>query len=115
MDRPCRQHECHRTGAKEMSSVFSTKRRWSLGLSATPEREDDDDAGYDKSLLGKKLGPIIYQFTLADALREGLVPKFTINHYGLSMTAAERQRYEPVPPERRGRAITIAHPEEATT
>ena len=56
---------------KGMSNVFKAKRRWSLGLSATPEREDDDDAGYDKSLLGKKLGPIIYQFTLVDALRRG--------------------------------------------
>src|SRR5271157_2698123 len=86
--------ECHRAGAKEMSSVFKSKRRWSLGLSATPEREDDDDAGYDESLLGKALGRIIYDFTLADALREGLVPKFTIHHYGLSMTAEERRRYE---------------------
>jgi len=86
--------ECHRAGANEMSNVFKTKRRWSLGLSATPEREDDDDAGYDKSLLGKKLGPIIYQFTLGDALREGLIPKFTINHYGLSMTVEERHRYD---------------------
>jgi superfamily II DNA or RNA helicase len=85
--------ECHRAGASEMSNVFKTKCRWTLGLSATPEREDDD-AGYDKSLLGKKLGPIIYEFNLADALREGLVPKFTINHYGLSMTADERRRYE---------------------
>src|SRR5205807_5935851 len=25
--------ECHRTGAKEMSEVFKTERRWSLGLS----------------------------------------------------------------------------------
>lgn len=86
--------ECHRAGSNEMSKVLKTKCRWSLGLSATPERDDDEDAGYDKSLLGKKLGPIIYEFNLADALREGIVPKFTINHYGLSMTAAERQRYE---------------------
>ena len=86
--------ECHRAGAKEMSNVFKTKSRWSLGLSATPEREDADDSGYNKSLLGKKLGPIIYQFTLADALSAGLIPKFTINHYGLPMTAEERQRYE---------------------
>jgi superfamily II DNA or RNA helicase len=86
--------ECHHAGASEMSKVLKTRCRWSLGLSATPEREDDDDAGYDESPLGKKLGPIIYEFNLADALREGLVPKFTINHYGLSMTANERQRYE---------------------
>lgn len=86
--------ECHRAGAKEMSKALKTKCRWSLGLSATPERDDDDDAGYNKSLLGKRLGPIIYEFSLADALREGLVPKFTINHYGLNMTGDERQRYE---------------------
>lgn len=88
--------ECHRAGATEMSKVLKTKCRWSLGLSATPEREDDDDAGYDESPLGKRLGPIIYEFNLADALRDGLVPKFTINHYGLNMTANERQRYEPL-------------------
>ena len=86
--------ECHHAGASEMSKVLKTKCRWSLGLSATPERDDDDDAGYDESLLGKRLGPIIYEFNLADALREGLVPKFTINHYGLSMTNSERQRYD---------------------
>jgi len=86
--------ECHHAGATEMSKALKTKCRWSLGLSATPEREDDDDTGYDESFLGKRLGPIIYEFNLADALREGLVPKFTINHYGLSMNANERQRYE---------------------
>ena len=86
--------ECHHAGASEMSKALKTKCRWSLGLSATPERDDDDDAGYDESFLGKRLGPIIYEFNLADALREGLVPKFTINHYGLCMTADERQRYE---------------------
>jgi hypothetical protein len=76
-----------------MSKALKAKSRWSLGLSATPEREDDSDAGYDESVLGKRLGPIIYEFNLSDALREGLVPKFTINHYGLTMTADERQRY----------------------
>ncbi len=86
--------ECHRAGAKEMSQVFKTERHWSLGLSATPEREDDLDASYDKSVLGMQLGPIIYTFTLADAVREGLVPKFVINHYGLPMATDERSRYD---------------------
>lgn len=86
--------ECHRAGAKEMSNVFKVERRWSLGLSATPEREDDIDSDYDKSVLGKEVGPIICEFNLADAVREGLVPKFVINHYGLPMTSAERSRYE---------------------
>ena len=85
--------ECHRAGATEMSKALKTKSRWTLGLSATPERDDADDQGYDQSLLGKKLGPIIYDFNLANALKQGLVPKFTINHYGLRMTVEERQRY----------------------
>lgn len=85
--------ECHRTGAKEMSEVFKTNRKWSLGLSATPEREDED-AEYDDSRSGVELGPIIYEFNLADAIREGLVPKFTINHFGLPMTFSERSRYD---------------------
>jgi len=86
--------ECHRSGSKDMSKVFETDRSYSLGLSATPEREDDVDAGYDESKVGQALGKIIYEFNLIDALREGLVPKFTINHYGLSLTKAERSKYE---------------------
>ncbi len=85
--------ECHRSGASETSQIFQTSRKWSLGLSATPERESDD-AHYDQSLVGRSLGRIVYEFNLADALREGLVPKFTINHYGLPMNPEERTKYE---------------------
>src|SRR5262249_5505571 len=56
--------------------------------------EEDMDAGYNKSLIGRKLGPIIYDFALADALAAGLVPKFTINHYALPMTPEERAKYD---------------------
>jgi superfamily II DNA or RNA helicase len=90
--------ECHRLGAKEMSQVFETDRAFSLGLSATPERDDEEspeeDTGYENSILGQALGPIIYDFTLADALKLGIVPTFTIHHLGLSMGAEERARYE---------------------
>ena len=86
--------ECHRAGAKEMSNVFKTERRWSLGLSATPEREDAIDSDYDKSVVGKEVGPIVCEYNLADAVRDDLVPKFVINHYGLPMSPAERSRYE---------------------
>ena len=62
--------ECHRVGAAKMSQVFRTQRAYSLGLSATPERDDDgeSDAGYEASLLGQELGPIIYDFTDPAAL-----------------------------------------------
>ena len=89
--------ECHRAGAKMMSRVFETQRPYSLGLSATPERDEDDesepDAGYDDSLLGKELGPIIYDFNLSRALELGIVPRFTIRHYGIPLGPRERSRY----------------------
>lgn len=102
--------ECHRLGSKEMSRIFNTKRAFSLGLSATPERSDatelaegveisgdsqiDDLASYDTSLTGRELGEIIYDFTLADALQLGIIPHFTINHYGLQLTPEESITYE---------------------
>ena len=46
--------ECHHAGASEMSKALKTKSRWSLGLSATPEREDNSDAGYNESRSGQK-------------------------------------------------------------
>lgn len=89
--------ECHRAGSKDMSRVFQTKRKFGLGLSATPEREDDerdDDSVYESSSLGQQLGPIIYDFNLADALKFGIVPPYTISHYGLNLSAKEKNRYE---------------------
>ena len=90
--------ECHRAGAALMSNIFETERAFSLGLSATPEREDDeagpDSTGYEDSLLAEQLGQIIYDFTLAQALALGIVPPFTIRHYGLQLTPSERSKYE---------------------
>ncbi|MGI9459301.1 MAG: DEAD/DEAH box helicase, partial [Pirellulales bacterium] len=86
--------ECHRSGAAGMSAVLETDCKYSLGLSATPEREDDVDSGYNDSTVGQALGKIVFEFNLVDAIREGLVPKFTINHYGLPLTPEERNTYE---------------------
>jgi superfamily II DNA or RNA helicase len=103
--------ECHRAGAKEMRRVFETERAFSLGLSATPERESDyteregdltepvDDESYssvtfDESVIGKELGPVIYELNYADAIKLGVLPPFSIIHYGLSLLPSERTNYE---------------------
>lgn len=101
--------ECHRAGATVMSNVFETRRAYNLGLSATPERDDmaddEDNDGeqtvasskeqaYNESLLGQQLGPIVYQLTVEEAFKRGILPPYEIAHYGLPLTADERQRYE---------------------
>ncbi len=89
--------ECHRAGAPLMSRVLNTPRMASLGLSATPEREDSEEESatdFAESLLGRELGPVVYELTLAQALEMGIIPPYTIKHYGLPLNQAERATYE---------------------
>jgi superfamily II DNA or RNA helicase len=100
--------ECHRAGAAEMRRVFTTERAFGLGLSATPERDDeprgeddgsaaDDDAvtlAFEDSVVGRELGNIIFELDYAEAIRLGVLPPFRIVHYGLSLRVKEAFDYE---------------------
>ncbi len=102
--------ECHRAGSAEMKRVFQTRRSYSLGLSATPERDDEandsesdmgtsDDVAavpFDETVLGRELGKIVYEMNYADAIRAGVLPPFRIVHYGLKLSAKEKQHYEEI-------------------
>ena len=89
--------ECHRAGAPEMSAVLRTPRQYSLGLSATPERDDAVEEGiadYGTSMLGREIGPIVYEMTFAEATRLGILPPFELHHLGLPLSPAEAWRYQ---------------------
>jgi superfamily II DNA or RNA helicase len=102
--------ECHKAGAEKMSEIFRAERKYSLGLSATPERDDitevsneDTEANdtevelqekFDESLLGRELGPIIYELTFNDAIEQGIMPRFEIRHYGLPLVNEEPAQYD---------------------
>ena len=88
--------ECHRVGAPEMSAVLNTERAYSLGLSATPEREDDaaPEAGTGRgSPIEAEIGPIVYEMTFAAAIREGVLPPFEIHHFGIPLSSQEAHQY----------------------
>ncbi len=98
--------ECHRAGAAEMQRVFSAKRSFSLGLSATPERENDSDPddesseeasaslAFEDTVLGKELGPVVFELNYSKAIRIGVLPPFQILHYGLALKPHESVNYE---------------------
>lgn len=104
--------ECHRAGAAEMQKLFRTTRACSLGLSATPEREndlkeDEDVSGgpaeeaflpveFENTVLGQELGPVIFELNYAEAIALGVLPPFGIVHYGLSLKPHETVQYERV-------------------
>ena len=90
--------ECHRAGAPSFSRVLDTAARFRLGLSATPDREEVDENGeplaYDEQIVGRRLGPVVFRFGLKEARLAGWLPEFTLHHHAVSLTGAERQRYE---------------------
>lgn len=106
--------ECHRSGSNIMQKIFEAKRKYSLGLSATPERDEYTEEDYDPefgeiqstspecastksyndSILGQNIGPIIFEMSLEEAYREGILPSYKIYHYGLPLNINERQKYD---------------------
>jgi superfamily II DNA or RNA helicase len=104
--------ECHRAGAVEMQKIFQTQRVASLGLSATPERDNDlndeeeptseskEDVflpvEFEDTVLGKELGPVVFELNYAEAIKLGVLPPFEIRHYGLSLRPHESAQYDRV-------------------
>lgn len=103
--------ECHRAGAPEMKRIFRTRRSYALGLSATPERDDQDQneeaeigqvvREYDlpkqndgSKVLREELGEIVVDMNYDQAIKLGVLPSFRIVHYGLQLNPLERERYD---------------------
>lgn len=83
--------ECHKAAAPEFSRVLELPRMASLGLSATPERQYDD--GFEK-LLVPKLGPIIFDYSYKDALRDRVIVPFLLRNIVFEMEDERRVEYE---------------------
>ena len=92
--------ECHRAGSAENQKIFEVPCRFSLGLSATPERDVEREAASDASddvvpdVIQQALGPIVYELSFREALREGIIPPFELIHVGVNLIPRERQTYD---------------------
>jgi hypothetical protein len=49
---------------------------------------------FDETVLGRELGPVIFELSYADAIDLGVLPPFRIIHYGLTLLAPEKANYE---------------------
>jgi superfamily II DNA or RNA helicase len=82
--------ECHWSGSKKNSMIFEVRADWTLGLSATPERNDD---GLDE-VLEPQLGPVVFRYPLLRALDDGvLAPLSCINLY-IRLESDEQADYD---------------------
>jgi superfamily II DNA or RNA helicase len=82
--------ECHRAGAESNARIFDSSFGATLGLSATPDRDDDGDHTYVYPNLGRP----VYSYPLLRALDdEVLAPLRSVNLY-VDFTAEERKKWD---------------------
>lgn len=80
--------ECHHAGSPSNRRLFEMPADWTIGLSATVERED----GSEQAVFGG-LGNVCFTYALLDALNDDAVaPIISVNLY-VDLTAAEGQEW----------------------
>lgn len=70
--------EVHRAGSIVNAQSLAISSRYTLGLSATPEREFDD--GFER-FIEPRLGPILYEYDYRQARLDGVIVDFTLHNY----------------------------------
>ena len=83
--------ECHRAASKSNSLSLRGEYKATLGISATPEREHDD---LFQRILVPALGPVIFEYTYGQALRDGVIVPFDLVNVSVDMSAEEQRRYD---------------------
>lgn len=84
--------EVHGLGAltlrKKLNGMIG-KFTYRLGLSATPEREYDEEGNI---FIQNEVGPVIFRFTLEDAIRRGILCEFSYETLNYELTEDEKRK-----------------------
>lgn len=79
--------EVHHGAASEFRKALSVDSEWKMGLSATIEGETRS------KILRKELGPIVYRFSLKEALERGIIPKFEWKLHTVYLSIEEEKEF----------------------
>lgn len=84
--------EVHGAGSSTLVENLSGRispYQYRLGLSATPEREYDDEGN---DFLLNEIGPVIFEFTLQDAIKKGILCEFNYLPLPYRLSEEEKQK-----------------------
>ena len=83
--------ECHKAATPSFKSVLEIPKLAALGLSATPERQYDDGL---EQILVPALGPVIYEYTYRDALRDRVIVPFELRNIVFDLEEENQKAYD---------------------
>ena len=96
--------ECHKIGTEKRGEMLTNKWHATLGLSATPERDYDDNFYI---IIKKILGDIIFDYDYIDAREDEVIVNFKLLYAYAEMTEAENDKYKDFTKKIQRRAATI--------
>lgn len=83
--------ECHKAASEQFRSALQVNAFASLGLSATPERPYDEGL---QDVLVPALGPVIFTYDYAAALRDGVIVPFELKNVVFELEEARQLEYD---------------------
>ena len=96
--------ECHKIGTEKRGEVLTNNWYATLGLSATPERDYDDNFYI---IIRKILGDIIFDYDYIDAREDEVIVNFKLLYAYAAMTPDEEEKYKKFTKSIQRRAATI--------
>ena len=96
--------ECHKIGTEKRGEMLTGNWHATLGLSATPERDYDDNFYI---IIKKILGDIIFDYDYIDAREDEVIVNFKLLYAYAEMTEAENNKYKDFTKKIQRRAATI--------
>ena len=96
--------ECHKIGTEKRGEILTNSWHATLGLSATPERDYDDNFYI---IIKKILGDIIFDYDYIDAREDEVIVNFKLLYAYAAMTKDEEEKYKKFTKSIQRRAATI--------
>ncbi|MFE3109061.1 DEAD/DEAH box helicase family protein [Kitasatospora indigofera] len=98
--------EVHRLGSpglRQRLAGLSASVRFRLGLSATPEREYDEEGN---TFIEEHIGPVLMPFEISDAIERGILAPFNYHPLPYTLTQQDRERMRDVYKKQAARAAS---------
>jgi superfamily II DNA or RNA helicase len=85
--------EVHHAGAPTFRNVFSIPAKFRIGLSATPDREWDEEGNQS---IFDYFGRVVYEYDISDAIKDGVLSRYFYYPHVVSLNYREKSAFSEI-------------------